>query len=409
MRVLSASGIGKTYVQYRNEFQRVLSWFGASTSLAHETEVIRDVSFEVRAGEALGIIGTNGAGKSTLLKIISGTLKQSRGHAITRGRVAAILELGMGFSPDLTGAENVFHSAGLAGFSREEIESKISEIEAFAEIGDYFWQPVRTYSSGMQARVAFAVATAWRPDILIVDEVLSVGDAYFQHKSFAKIRELSKAGTSLLIVSHDRNAIQSICDRVLLIDKGTIAKEGPPEEVFDFYNALIAQKEEGTITIEITKTENDKVKTVSGTGEVTVESIILLGENGEETDCVGVGDKIQLLIQAKAHRPVESLVLGYGIKDRLGQVIFGTNTWHTKQRISDVKAGELYQFRISFPANFGVGSYSVQTALVDQDTHLTSNYEWQDFALVFEVINIDKALFAGCSWNEPHIAIEKLS
>lgn len=406
MNVLSVSGIGKTYVQYRNEFQRVLSWFGASTNPAHETEVIKDVSFEVRAGEALGIIGTNGAGKSTLLKIISGTLKQSKGQAITRGRIAAILELGMGFNPDLTGAENVFHSAGLAGFSREAIESKISEIEAFAEIGDYFWQPVRTYSSGMQARVAFAVATAWRPDILIVDEVLSVGDAYFQHKSFAKIRELSKAGTSLLIVSHDRNAIQSICDRVVLIDKGTIAKEGPPEEVFDFYNALIAQKEEGTI--EITKTENDKAKTVSGTGEVTVKSIILIGENGEETDCVGVGDTIQLQIAAKVHRPVESLVLGYGIKNRLGQVIFGTNTWHTKQTIPDVKAGEIYQFRISFPANFGVGNYSIQTALTDRDTHLTCNYEWQEFALVFEVVNIDKAPFAGCSWNEPQIAIEKL-
>lgn len=406
MTVLSVSGIGKTYVQYRNEFQRVLSWFGASTSSAHETEVIRDVSFEVRAGEALGIIGTNGAGKSTLLKIITGTLKQSKGQAITRGRVAAILELGMGFNPDLTGAENVFHSAGLAGFSREEIESKISEIEAFAEIGDYFWQPVRTYSSGMQARVAFAVATAWRPDILIVDEVLSVGDAYFQHKSFAKIRELGKAGTSLLIVSHDRNAIQSICDRVLLLDKGGIAKEGPPEEVFDFYNALISQKENGVI--EIKKTGSNKVKTVSGTGEATVESTILTGENGEATDCVGVGENVKLRIQVKVHRPVESLVLGYGIKDRLGQVIFGTNTWHTKQRITNAEAGEAYVFHISFPANFGVGNYSVHTALVDRDTHLTSNYEWQDFALVFEVVNIDKAHFSGCSWNEPNIAIEKL-
>jgi lipopolysaccharide transport system ATP-binding protein len=291
----------------------------------------------------------------------------------------------------------------LLGISVEEITSLMPGIEAFAEIGDYIDQAVRVYSSGMQMRLAFSLATARRPDVLIVDEALSVGDAYFQHKSFDRIREFRKLGTTLLIVSHDKGAIQSICDRAILLNAGEMVMQGAPEEVMDYYNALIAQKENSKIEQIVLNT--GKVQTISGTGEAKVEEIGLYNDRGEKSEIVGVGDIVELRIKVKVHQDIPCLVLGYGIKDRLGQWIFGANTWHTQQIIESPKANDTYHFIISFPANLGVGSYSVQTALVDSDTHLSTNYEWCDHALVFNVINISKQPFAGCAWIDSHIEI----
>jgi len=406
MTVLSVKGIGKAFRTYQSEWHRFARWCGLSIKSVEEAWVLREINFDIQPGEAIGIVGQNGAGKSTLLKIITGTLKPTKGHVQITGRIAAILELGMGFNPELTGRQNVRQAAGLMGFSSQEIDNVMVDIETFAEIGEYFDEAVRTYSSGMQMRVAFAVATGWRPEILIVDEALSVGDAYFQHKSFARIREFREQGTTLLIVSHDRNAIQSLCDRAVLIEKGSVIKDGNPEEVFDFYNALIAEKENSTIEV---KTRNDgKAQTSSGTGEARVEEVTLCDEKGNAVEYVGVGDIVELRIRVKIYQPVETLVLGYSIKDRLGQVMYGTNTWHTGQVIKEPQEGAEYLFTLVFPTNFGVGSYSVQTALVDRDTHLTANYEWLDIALVFNVVNINKTQFAGCLWNEPQITIQSL-
>lgn len=403
--ILEVKNIAKVYKSYRSEWRRVLSWFGLSFKSISENLTLKDISFSLQSGEAVGIIGQNGAGKSTLLKIITGTLKPTFGSVTCHGRIAAILELGMGFHPDLTGRQNAYHSAGLMGYSQEQIDTVILDIEAFSEIGEYFDKPVRLYSSGMQMRVAFSVATAFRPEILIIDEALSVGDTYFQHKSFERIRQYRDSGTSLLFVSHDKGAVLALCDRAILLEKGRLLKDGNPEEVTDYYNALIAEKENSTITFHTQ--EDGKVKTICGTGEAVLDEIGLYNEAGEKVETVGVGDSVVLRIKIKVQKDLPSLVLGYGIKDRLGQVIFGTNTWLMKQVLQDVKNGEYYNFNIAFPANFGEGSYSVQTALVDRDTHLTSNYEWQDMALVFSVINIDKNHFVGLAWNEPEITIRR--
>lgn len=404
--VLEVRNISKSYRTYSSEIWRILSWFGIKHKAIQETYTLQNINFSIKAGESIGVVGQNGAGKSTLLKIITGTLHPSKGEIKVNGKIAAILELGMGFHPDLTGRQNAYHSAGLMGYSHEQVHSVIDEIENFAEVGEYFDQPVRLYSSGMQVRVAFAVATAFRPEILIIDEALSVGDAYFQHKSFARIKEFADAGTSLLFVSHDRGSILALCDRAILLEKGRVLKDGEPEEVTDYYNALIAEKENSTIRQE-TK-EDGKVVTVSGTGEATVEEIGLYNTKGEKIELLGVGDSVELRVKVKINQDISSLVLGYGIKDRLGQVIFGTNTWLMKQVLQNIKADEFYEFSIKFPANFGVGSYSIQTALVDRDTHLTANYEWKDMALVFSVANIDKNHFAGLMWNEPTIRINKI-
>lgn len=405
MTVLSVENVGKAFRGYRSEWHRFARWFGLTIEAVEETWVIRHISFDVRPGEAVGIIGQNGAGKSTLLKIITGTLQPTEGRIQVNGRIAAILELGMGFNPELTGRQNVRHAAGLMGFAPNQINQAMPDIEAFAEIGEYFDEAVRTYSSGMQMRVAFAIATAWRPEVLIVDEALSVGDAYFQHKSFARIREFREQGTTLLIVSHDRSAIQSLCDRAVLLEKGRVSKDGSPEEVFDFYNALIAEKENSTVQV---KTFDDgKAQTISGTGEARVEEIGLYDEHSKAVEYVGVGDRVELRVRAKVYQPIDTLVFGYGIKDRLGQVMYGTNTWHTEQLIRNAQPGDVFTFKLAFEVRLGVGSYSLQTALTDRDTHLVSNYEWQDRAFVFNVINVDKTHFAGCVWNEPEILIDK--
>ena len=399
--ILEVKNIYKSYRTYNSEIWRILSWFGIKHKAIQENYTLKNISFSIKEGEAIGIIGQNGAGKSTILKIITGTLHPSKGEINTTGKISAILELGMGFHPDLTGRQNAYHSAGLMGYTSKQIDAVISDIEDFAEIGEYFDYPVRTYSSGMQMRVAFAVATAYRPNILIIDEALSVGDSYFQHKSFDKIKKFKEQGTSLLFVSHDKASILALCDRAILIDKGELLKEGNPEEITDYYNALIAQKENSSVKQQ--NTNSNKLQTISGTGEATIEKVALYNQEGELIDVVGVGDLVDLKVDVKINKDISSLVLGYAIKDRLGQTMYGTNTWHTKQIIDFPKENDKYQFTLTFPANLGVGTYSIVIALTNSDTHLNENYEWRDLALIFDVVNLNKTYFVGSTWNEPKI------
>lgn len=401
--VLRVEKVGKAYRDYSSEWSRFAHWFGFKSRSRQEKWVLRDISFAVKEGEAIGIVGENGAGKSTLLKIITGTSRASEGAVTYFGRIAAILELGMGFNPDMTGRQNVYHSAGLMGFSRQEVDGVIASIEDFAEIGFYFDEPVRTYSSGMAMRVAFSVATAFRPEVLIVDEALSVGDTYFQHKSFARIREFQKAGTTLLIVSHDKAAVQALCTRAILLEHGRVIRDGEPEAIMDYYNALIADKENNKIRTQVNA--DGRTQTISGTGEVQVSNIALYNEAGESVEFVAVGQLLQLHVTVSAKAAVPQLVLGYMIKDRTGQEVYGTNTFHTKQVVPDIKRGESIEFWVEFPANLGPGHYSISTALVSTDTHLVNNYEWRDLALTFTVANVDKPSFVGLAWIPPAIKV----
>lgn len=404
MGKITVKDVGKAYKQYPTRWSRLAEWFLPGKRTHHKLKwVLEDITFEVNPGEALGIIGINGAGKSTLLKMITGTTQPTTGNIKLDGRVAAMLELGMGFHPDFTGRQNVVMSGQLLGYSLDEINQLMPSIEDFAEIGAYIDQPVRVYSSGMQMRLAFSVATAVRPDILIVDEALSVGDAYFQHKSFNRIREFSRAGTTLLIVSHDKQSIQSICDKAILLNKGRLEMEGDPETVMDYYNALLADKQNQKI--EQVELADGSIQTISGSGEAVVKDIRILNAKGESIEFVDVGEPVTLKITVLVKEDLPRLILGYGIKDRLGQVVYGTNTDLKKQPLIDVKKGTECIFNIKFNANLGPGSYSIQTALVSTDTHLVNNYEWRDLAMVFNIININKSHFAGCAWIDPDIEI----
>ena len=404
MGKLVVSHVGKAYKRYAGKWARMLEWLTGKTR-HDKTWVLRDINFTINPGEAVGIVGVNGAGKSTLLKIITGTTQPTSGSVHTEGRVAALLELGMGFHPDFTGRQNVFMAGQLLGLHSDEIAACLPAIEAFAEIGDYIDRPVRTYSSGMQMRLAFSVATAVRPAVLIVDEALSVGDAYFQHKSFSKIREFREQGTTLLIVSHDRSAIQSLCDRAILLERGFVIKDGPPEEVMDFYNALIAERENATV--EVKRLDDGRAQTTSGTGEARVASIELRNEQGETVEYVNVGEPVRLEVKIRLHADLPELVFGYMIKDRLGQSVFGTNTHHLKVKMAQLKKDELLTLVFSFPANIGLGSYSVSTALHVADTHLATNYEWRDQALMFNVVNVNRDQFVGVNWIPPLVEYQR--
>ncbi|QBY54025.1 ABC transporter ATP-binding protein [Cupriavidus oxalaticus] len=404
MGKIQVTGVGKAYRQYSSRWSRLLEWIIPGNGVRHHLKwVLRDISFEVKAGEAVGIVGINGAGKSTLLKMITGTSQPTAGAITVSGRVAAMLELGMGFHPDFTGRQNVYMAGQLLGLSVPEIDALIPEIQEFAEIGDYFDEPVRTYSSGMQMRVAFSVATAKRPDILIVDEALSVGDTYFQHKSFERIRKFRAEGTTLLIVSHDKMAIQSICDRAILLNAGRLEREGSPEEIMDFYNAMLAERESDLVRTR--KLEDGRTEVSSGTGEATVVDIGLYNHRDERVEVIDVGTEVTLRIKVAAQAHIPRLVCGYMIKDRVGQPVFGTNSDIKRFPLSDVVAGEAITFEYRFPLNLGAGSYSIATALTSTDTHMVNNYEWRDLALVFTVANLSREHFIGSAWLDSRLEI----
>lgn len=400
MTAISVKGLGKAYKQYDNRWLRLLDWLWPGSQKWHRLHwVLQDLHFDVQAGEALGIIGVNGAGKSTLLKIITGTTQATTGQVQLQGRVAALLELGMGFHPDFTGRQNVMMAAQLQGFSTKEIQQLMPSIEAFAEIGPYMDAPVRTYSSGMQMRLAFSVATAVRPDILIVDEALSVGDAYFQHKSFERIRQFQKSGTTLLLVSHDKAAIQSICNHALLLSQGRVVMTGDPEHVMNHYNAMLSDQKGSTI--QVTTTPEGLQRTHSGTGEVVIERVRMIKHNDEATETLQTGETARLQLLAQVKQPVSELVVGVMIKDRLGQVVFGVNTFHRQHVLTHLKPAEKIELNFEFEANLGPGHYSVTVALHAGPDHVQKNYDWRDLALVFEVINVSKEEFVGVTWL-PH-------
>lgn len=398
MGTVSVQGVNKAYLRYTSRWRRLLGAMrmpGAGKPLEHW--VLRGVSFEILPGEAVGLIGDNGAGKSTLLKIIVGTTRATSGTVSVEGRVAALLELGMGFHPDFTGRENVFMGGQLLGMSDSEIRERMADIESFAEIGDYIDEPVRTYSSGMQVRLAFSLATCVRPDILIVDEALSVGDLYFQHKSFDRIRRFKEAGTTLLFVSHSPGTVKSICDRAILLDKGVVVRDGDPESVLDYYNAAIA-RQGAEYAIREVETAADGRRTVrSGSFAAKITGIETLLA-GEPARAFVAGSPMTVRVEVEVGRTIDELTIGFLIRDRLGNDVFGTNTFHLGQTMRGLRSGSTPSFDFDIrELDLGPGSYSVTVALHEGDSHVTANFDWWDRAMVFQVIPGDGPSHIGVS------------
>lgn len=389
--------IGKAYRVGNSRKERFKEWFLPFYKPKTQPHwVLSDISFTIQQGEAVGIIGMNGAGKSTLLKIITGTTAPSTGSVSFHGRAAALLELGMGFHPDFTGRQNIALAGQLIGLSSEEIQLKTPAIETFAEIGEAIDEPVRTYSSGMQMRLAFALATAVRPDILIVDEALSVGDTYFQQKSFNKIREFREQGTTLLFVSHDKSAVLQLCDRAILLNHGRIQMDGAPNDVMDVYNALIAERADSGSTIRQEQQEH-RLKVISGNRRVSITDVILPDEQGAPIECLQTNQHVRLVIDFKATADVPEATFGILIKERTGMEVFGTNTYLLGQKIS-LCSGQCGKAMFDFQAALGPGMYSITVAAHQGDTHALENFHWIDLAVTFSVVNVTLPRFTGVSW-----------
>lgn len=384
--VLKVDAVGKSYRVWGSEWLRAASWFGLPAQPREEHWVLRDVSFSIAAGEAVGVVGRNGAGKSTLLKLITGTVQPTEGRITRHGRIAAILELGMGFNPDLTGRQNVRHSAGLMGYNQQQIDLVMAEIEAFAEVGEYFNEPVRTYSSGMQVRVAFAVATAFRPDILIVDEALSVGDAYFQAKCFKRIQEFKEQGTTLILVSHAVGDIVKHCERVIFIKDGRVRADGPAREVSNLYldelfgrgsaGEADTSMEEASPGMDAGRADVFHTRPYYNRGEHR------WGQGGASIIDYGVvsggqrfphrlvsGARTDFYMKIAFDADVENVVPGFLLKTLEGLFLYGTNSFlssHGRGQIS-ARAGDVVVCRFTLPLDVNEGHYMVSLGVSSGD------------------------------------------
>jgi len=406
MPAIQVDRVGKAYRHYARRFDRIAEWLRPGGKPRHDYRwVLRDITFSVAAGEVVGILGVNGAGKSTLLKILAGTTQATEGSVRIEGRVAALLELGMGFHPDFTGRQNALLSGQLMGLPSEAITSRFAELEAFAEIGGYFDQPLRTYSSGMVVRLAFAVATLNRPEVLIVDEALAVGDAFFQVKSFARIKEFKQQGTTILFVSHDVATVKSLCDRAILLDGGRIDRDGSATAVADYYSALITNRlvaehivQDDTASMTVTR---------SGNRAAEVLSVRMLGDGGEAKGAFMCGERARIEIRVVVRTPVRKLVQGFLLRDRFGHDVYGTNTFYLDQVVEGPVPGEEIRFEFAFAADLAEGVYSVSVALVDSDAVLWESFDWIENVAMFRVIRAAQPFFIGIASLDARCSISR--
>jgi lipopolysaccharide transport system ATP-binding protein len=385
MALISVDNLSKCFSIYPSRRHKLASLFGVDSSQhCIKKWALKQISFTIEAGESVAIVGRNGSGKSTLLKLICQTLRPTTGQITVNGRIGALLELGIGFHEELSGRENVYISGQLLGMSKQEIDQRIEDIINFSELREYIDVQLKKYSSGMQMRLAFSVATALRPEILIVDEALSVGDAYFQHKCFDRIKTFQALGTSLLFVSHDPLAVKTLCDRAILIDKGMMLADDKPAAILDYYNALIANAENNKISID------EGVR--SGTGEAKLIAVDILSEN-EIAQVVLSGSQVKLRITYQVLQKIEDLTIGFLIKDRVGNEVFGSNTFLMEKSPPFLQGGQ-YQVVFKLPDfRLAAGSYNISVALHSSYHHLSNNYDWWDHAATITVIT--EQVFAG--------------
>ena len=355
---------------------------------------LRDVDFQIEAGTTVGIVGPNGCGKSTLLQIISGTLAPTHGDVWHEGRIAALLELGAGFDPEFTGVENVYMNASLLGLSRRETDVLFPAIERFAEIGPFLYQPVKSYSSGMYVRLAFAIAASVDPDILIIDEALAVGDAVFQHRCLRRLKELRERGTTVLFVSHDAAAVRALCSRALLLKAGTLMADGKPADVLNQYQKIIMEREKAYEADTASITQPDFAAEEAsrpldysyrhGNGSAEIFGGTLKDATNRELHITESGGAASLRILARFLRDVEDPVIGFLIRNRHGIHVYGTNTKEKQVEFGDVRRGEIIDVTFSFECWLGIDQYSISLAVHSRDGEA---YDWLDAALFFKVTN----------------------
>lgn len=418
--VISAVGVCKSYCRNDRPSRRLWQALsGRGSRGKDEFTALQSIDLEISRGETVGIIGRNGSGKSTLLQIIAGTLAPTRGAVRVSGRVAALLELGSGFDPEFTGRENVYLNAAILGLTRDQVAARLDDILAFAEIGDFIDQPVRSYSSGMAVRLAFAVVAHVDADVLIIDEALSVGDAFFAQKCMRFLRRFQQSGT-LLFVSHDAAAVVNLCRRAIWLDAGHLRMQGSAQDVMEAYMAeqhaaathgvevKVERKRRGTrLDVDVDaraslmredgvrsrfalfEFDPDLVGTEFGAQAARIETVFIENETGQRISVFEGGEIVRLVVTARLHESLDRLIVGFYVKDRLGQRLFGDNTFlmYRDAPLSGTTGETLravFTFRMPFMPS---GSYMVDVAVASGDQHEHTQQHWVHDALEFRALD----------------------
>lgn len=410
--------ISKVYKLYRGRADRLKDALHLTRRQTYQDYyALSDVNFTVQKGETVGLIGTNGAGKSTLLKIVTGVLTPSGGQVEVNGRISALLELGAGFNNEYTGLENIYFNGTLLGYTREQMEERVPRIIEFAGIGDYINQPVKMYSSGMFARLAFAMAINVEPDILIVDEALSVGDIYFQSKCFKKMDEIKKNGTTVLLVTHDMSSVVKYCDRVVVLNHGKVVKEGNPKEMVDIYKKILVNQYDENKTGNAQKLSVGKDTWMSrlrlnnenvlyGSGKARIVDFGLFDENGNITGLILKKSIFTIKMKVEFMEDVEYPIFAFTVKNVRGAEVTGTNTMFERLEVPLARTGEIYVVTFQQKALLQGGEYLLSFGCTGYE-----NAEFTAYDRLYDVVNltiVSEQDTVGVFDMDSHAEIEKI-
>ena len=392
---IKVDNISKMYKLYDRPVDRLKESLGLTKRKCYaEHYALKEVSFDVKKGETIGIIGTNGSGKSTILKIITGVLNATEGNLEIDGRISALLELGAGFNMEYTGIENVYLNGTIIGYTKEEIDEKLQDILDFADIGDFVNQPVKTYSSGMFVRLAFAVAINIEPEILIVDEALSVGDVFFQAKCYKKFEDFKKMGKTIIFVSHDLGSISKYCDRVILLNKGVKLAEGSPKEMVDMYKRVLVNQ----LDVEGSKEQPQEIDETKlwksnydlnpnvdeyGTGAAEIIDFAIVDERNNCSNVIEKGTRFKIKSKVKFMSTVQNPIFTYTFKNIHGTPITGTNTMYEKVDIGTAQPGEVYVACFEQDMYLQGGEYLLSISCTGFE-----NGEFQVYHRLYDAVNI---------------------
>ncbi len=401
---IKVNDVSKLYKLYDKPSDRFKEALGLTKEKKYkEHYALHNVSFDVKKGQTVGIIGTNGSGKSTILKIITGVLSATEGDVEVEGRISALLELGAGFNQEYTGMENIYLNGTMMGYTREEVDARVQMILDFADIGDFINQPVKTYSSGMFVRLAFAVAINIDPEILIVDEALSVGDVFFQAKCYHKFEEFKKNGKTILMVSHDLGSIAKYCDKVILLNKGHMVEEGEPKRIVDLYKQILVSEAEGRELDEKQPTVDDvEEKNISGTSgwkdilmqnpnvldygdkEAEITDYAIIDDKKRITNNIQKNTEFKIRMKVEFHKDIDQPIFAFTIKDLQGTDVTGTNTMFEKIDFGLVKKGDIKIVEFTQNMNLQGRNYLLSFGVV--------GYKDNDFVVyhrLYDVCNIN--------------------
>lgn len=412
--MIKVSGVSKTFKSYHSPADRLKEKIFRK-KYHREITALQNISFEVKEGKTLGIVGQNGAGKSTLLKILSGVLLPDEGSIKVDGKITGLLELGTGFDHELTGLENIFMNGTFLGMDKDEIERKKDDIINFTELGEFIYDPIKTYSSGMLMRLAFSIAMHAEPKCFLVDEALSVGDAYFQQKCMRKILEFKNDGGSIIFVSHDMNAVKTICDSAILLDHGHIISSGDPKDIIDYYHGIILSKSHmgntEVIVNEITDDYTGHKNPSASTGEVELLSFKVLNSKNEEILHIESEQVVKVIYQVKALKELSDPHFGLHVRNNLGVSVFETNTYCSGIKTFTLKNGQIAELTWEFLFPLSAGDYSFSVGVANKGYGRDAFEEYLLMAHDIEVLkvipNSNAIVYSGVFNMKPKIEIQE--